>query len=355
MKWIGGVILLIITMILIVMAMFMFPWFSTKTEYHRVNIEESGLEYWEKLGDIERDWDKSTYGLTDYEMESSTTLDWTRTGLNTTKSSGKISYDSSVKTGGWSGSYRDMVANDYPVPGFLAGGEEQLNLYTNTFYILVVGILMSVISLIFIIIAGLGKLKAIIPKILVGITIIFVVIAPLYYALGLPPAIKNDHEKVQLISATAGNATESPSEGSSSIMGEANENSGDGQPLSSIKWGPELGWWLSVVAIFMAIITIGFVEGKQLPKDTTSDHMHDKYREFDEPPGRGRDRRRDSRGMYDQEYIPPPSRRHRGRPDDYYDDPDRGSAPPPEPAGRGDRGPPPPRPPRRNRPPENGH
>jgi hypothetical protein len=347
MKWIGGVVLLIITMVMIIIAIFMFPWFSTKTEYNRQAIESSDLEYWEEIGGYERDWDKSTYGLMDYEMKTSSTFT-NGTSTNMTPMSGKIKYDSSVKDGGWSGSYQEMVQAGYPSPGFLAGGEEQLSLYSNTYYMLLFGVIMAIISLVFVIIAGMGKINAIIPKILVAITIIFVVLAPLYFALGLPPAIKKDHEKVQAILNPI-NATETPSEGGSSIMGSANEKSGAGAILATIEWGPELGWWLSVVAIFMAIITIGFIEGKKPPVDSTPTQMHDKYHEYDEPPGR--QRRGGGRG-YDQDYIPPPSRRQRGRGgDDYYDDYDGGSAPPP-PGGRGR---PPPRPPRRNRPPQDGY
>lgn len=364
MKWVGGAVLLIITIILLVMAIFMFPWFSTKTTYYRDRINDSDLEYWdEKLDGVERDWDETTYGLTDYEMKSSENLDWFRDGQNGSSNSGKIEYTSSVKSGGWDGSYRDMAMEDYPVPGYLAGGQEQLNVYTYTYYMIILAIILAVVGIICIIIAGFEKINALIPKIIVGITIIFVVLAPLYFALALPPAIKTDHEKLQDIKNAWGNETvPAPPEGGSSIMGEANEKSEGGKILSHIDWGPELGWWLSIIAIFTCIITIAFIEGKRPVEPSTPDYVRRKYHEFDRPPKRPP--KRSTGTTYEQEYIPPPSQR--GRSDGYYDDdyggarggeyyddhdyvPPRSgpSAPPPSPGyGRA-----PPRPPRRNRPP----
>ncbi|WP_455392744.1 hypothetical protein [[Eubacterium] cellulosolvens] len=364
MKWVGGAILLIVTIIFIVLAIFMFPWFTTKTEYNIETINDNNPDYWDDhLDGIEREWDETTYSLMDYEMQSSSKLDWDRDGQNDSTNSGKIKYDSSVKSGGWDGSYRDMAMEDYPVPGFLAGGSEQHNVYTYTYYMLLLSVILAVVGIILTLVAGLGKIKAIIPKILVGITIIFVVLAPLYFALALPPAISNDHEKLQAITSFGNQTVQEPEppEGGSSIMGEANEKSEGGRVLSHITWGPELGWWLSIIAIFTCIITIAFIEGKAPPVSSTPDNMRTKYHEFDQRP-----RRRMDRGSsYEQEYIPPPSRRGRddyyddygGGRDDYYDDygsgydypPRRGPRRPPPPSQ--DYGRPPPRPLRRRPPP----
>ena len=58
MKWIGGAVLLIVTIILLIMAMFMFPWFKTKTEYNIDVINENSPEYWNQKADgIEHTWD----------------------------------------------------------------------------------------------------------------------------------------------------------------------------------------------------------------------------------------------------------------------------------------------------------
>ena len=297
----------------------MFPWFTTKTTFNRENIGNSNMDYWADYDNVERDWDKTTYWISDYEMESSVAMDWERNGMNTTSSSGRIEYASSAKDGGWEGSYSDMARSDHPVPGFLAGGDEQLNVYTYTYYLIIFSIIMAIVGIICAIVAGLGKMSPVVPKVIVGITAALVVIAPLYFALALPPAINGDFESLQDVSDPLGNRTaEAPPQGGSSIMGEANERGESGTgALSHIEWGPELGWWLSIVAIFTTIVTIAFIEGKKPKPPTTPDHMKRKYHEFDDRP---RPRGRDYPPTYDQEYIPPPSRRRSAPADDYYQD-----------------------------------
>jgi hypothetical protein len=367
MKWIGGAVLLIITIIMLIMAMFMFPWFKTKTEYNIDIINENSPEYWNQNADgIEHRWDESIYYLEEYEMKCSTNRDWERNGGNDSASSGKIRYDSSGTKGGWDGSYRDMAAAGYPVQGYLAGGKQQLNVFNYTYYMVLLAIILSIVGIILVAVAGVGKISPTVPKVVIGVTVIFVVLAPLYFAFALPPAIRGDDEELFMIQnpLQSRNHT-SPAEGNEQIMGEGNENIKDNDGytviLSTKSWGPELGWWFSVVAIFTAIITIGFVEGKTKPTDTTPRNMRSKYHEFDRPePGR---RRGDE--------FHGPSDRGRGR-DDYYDDYDRGSDsrydddyaredyPPPRrrsrepnsrrgPAPDYDYGRPPPRPPRRGR------
>ena len=366
MKWIGGAVLLIITIIILIMAMFMFPWFKTKTEYNIDKIDDNSPEYWNQKADgIEHAWDESIYYLEEYELKCSANRDWERDGGNNSASSGKIRYDTPVTKGGWDGSYRDMAAAGYPVQGYLAGGKQQSNVYNYTYYMVLLSIILSIVGIILVAVAGVGKISPTVPKVVVGVTVIFVVLAPLYFAFGLPPAIRGDDEELFKIQnpLESRNHT-SPAEGNEQIMGEGNENIKDDDGytviLSTKSWGPELGWWLSVVAIFTAIITIGFIEGKTKPTDATPRNMRNRYHEFDRPepgsrrdddfygPG-GRDRGRDD---YYNDY----DRGRGGR--DNYDDYDRGDYPPPRrrpPDQYSSRGPPPsydygrppPRPPRR--------
>lgn len=355
MKWIGGIVLSIITIILLIMAMFIFPWFGTKTEYWRERINEVRPEYWDEgLGGIERDWDESTYYLQEYELKSSAKQDWLRTNVSNATSSGTLEYNAAPKEGGWEGSYYEMMDANYPVPGFLAGGNEQLNVYNNTYYMVLLAIILSIIGIIFIIIAGLGKINPTIPKVLVGIAVIFTVLAPIYFALALPMAIETDDEELQNIKGTN---NESPPEGGGQIMGNANERDKlEGVTLASIDWAPELGWWFSVGAIFTSIVTIAFITGGKSEPERVSRDMRRKYHEFD------RQSEYDDRRDYDEEYIPPTRRQ---RSDGYYEeesggrrrepyDYERGGRPRPGPReppqrSRYDYGRPTPRPPRKGR------
>jgi hypothetical protein len=358
MKWIGGAVLLVITIILLIMSLFIFPWYTTETKYDVQSINDNNPDYWdEKLDGVEHEWDKSTYYIQHYELESSTNLDWTRNNENTSSNSGKIEYNSPVSEGGWDGSYRDMVKEDYPVPGYLVGGEEQLNVFNYTYYMLLLSIILTIVGIICIAIAGTGKITPTLPKVIVVIAAIFIVLAPVYFALGLPLAINTDFEEYQLINKPPGNATlddDGPPEGGSSIMGEANERSDGGTILSKIEWGPGFSWFFAIGAIFTSIITLGFIEGKQPEPDTTPDTLKRRYHEFDTPYDRSTRRRQPSRRSvdYDQEYIPPPGKQRGGFYDDYGLDRGRGGGgPPPRPPARRRSGPPP-RPPRRgSRPP----
>lgn len=320
MKWIGGVILLIITIVLLIIAVFMLPWFSTKTNYERERINENIPEYWEEsLGGVERDWDESTYYMQSYEMKSSRPLNWSSSKAGGSTSSGKLHYNSDPSTGGWNGNFESMIKAGYPVQGFLPGGPEQLAVFNFTYYILIFSIIMSIICIVFIILGGLEKLGAIVPKVIVGITIIFVIITPLYFALALPPAIESDSKEYQKtmdpINFTA--SYNRPAE-AGGIMGEANEKDDkENMVTAHTEFAPGLGWWLAVGAIFTTIITIGFVTGpgEGSPAEPENRYSSRKYHEFDRPYEKEREReQRYSESYYEEED------QYRSRDTDRYSD-----------------------------------
>jgi hypothetical protein len=264
MKWIVGVILLIVSIILIILSIFMFPWFTTKTTYDRINIEEFCSHYWDdNLGGVERDWDESIYSLRSYELRSSRPVNWSGSSTSGGTSSGDLLYNSKPTAGGWDGTYQEMVDNNIPVAGFLPGGSEQLAIYNFVYYVLLISIVLALISIVLIILAGMEKIGALLPKIVVGITIIFVILAPLYFALALPPAIEADSKEYNSVKnpLNQNNTYRRPPE-AGGIMGEANEKDDDsGRITSTTEFAPATGWWMAIVAIFLTIITIAFVSG----------------------------------------------------------------------------------------------
>lgn len=300
MKWIGGVILLIITIILLIVGAFFFPWFTTKTEYNREVIDNVNENYWDdKLSGVERDWDESTYHLQHYELETSRAWDWNKNGSKESKSSGKLLYNSAPEAGGWDGSYRSIVEAGYPPPGFMAGGNEQLSVYNFTYYMCIFAIIIACIAIIFVIIAGLEKISVLVPKILVGVAIILVILAPLYFALALPPAIEKDDKELFKVQDTyATNTTEHrrPPE-AGGIMGGAKERDEEsGDVTSKTDFAPEFGWWLAIGAIFTTIISVGFVTGPAPAGTTPPDYSRRRYHEFDQPDERYRFERDYERG-----------------------------------------------------------
>jgi hypothetical protein len=348
MKWIGGVILIIVTIILLIIAVFMFPWFSTKTTYEQDTIEKYVPDYWEEnLGgeEYERDWDETVYHLQSYEIKSSRPINMSSAKSGASTSSGMLHYNSEPSAGGWEGNHKSMIEAGYPVPGFLPGGPEQLAVYNFTYYLNIISIIMAIVCIIFIILAGLEKIGAIIPKILVGITIIFVVLGPLYFALGLPAAIEADSKEYNKV-RYPGNSTAEynrPAE-AGGIMGKANEmDDASDRVTSTTEFAPGLGWWLAVGAIFTTIITIGFITGPGAAAYAKPDDERSrrKYHEYDDLYDRDRAHYSDEgRTRYDADHEP-----YRGE----YDDgqPRYSRRPPPSPPRSQDYGRPPPRPPRR--------
>ncbi len=356
MKWIGGVILLIITIILLVMAIFMFPWFTTKTTYTREVINDVSPDYWdENLGGAEREWDESNFYLQEYELKSSSAWDWGENASEPTKSTGMLPYNSKPTAGGWDGSYRSIIDAKYPKPGFLAGGTEQLNVYNFTYYMVIFSIILSIVCIILITLTGFNKIGAIVPKVVVVVTIIVIILAPLYLALGLPPAIETDNSELHKVADPLGttNTTYRKPAEAGGIMGKANEKDDTtGRTTATTDFAPGIGWWLAIGAIFTTIITIAFIGGK--PKNEQEaglpDHLRRKYHEFDQPSERGQEHYKDDqygtprgRDSYDNGYGRAPERypdhgRSRTSPTEYH-------RPPPPP--RDDYYRPPPRPPRR--------
>jgi hypothetical protein len=237
--------------------------------------------------------------------------------------------------------------------------------------------------------------------------IIFAILAPIYFAIFLPGAYEEDNdaqcEIVEEQYAAAGindtfECPESPqAEGfmASAENTEADDN-GTERVVSEEEWGPDIGWWMAVIAIFLAMFAFVCAEGKPkppapAPRDEYYDDAYDSrsgspdpYDDgyggrppprgppargpppggyYDDGYGGGPPPRGPPGGHYDDGYGGGPPRRGpppRGPPPDYYDDgygappPRRGPpprGPPPDYYDDGYGGPPPRGPPRRGPPP----
>ena len=370
MKWIGGFILMIITMVFLVIAIFMFPWYTTKTVYERDYINREYREYWDdNLDGMERDWDESTFYLQNYELRSSNAWDWGENGSTPRKSSGTLYYNSEPSAGGWDGSAEKIDDAGYPKTGFLPGGTEQLTVYNYTYYFEIISTILAIVSIIFVILAGIQKIRATIAKIIVVITAILVVIGPIYFAIMLPFAIDTDCEEIHKVQDPfeQNKTYESPAE-ADGIWGTTNEKDPADRITATTDFTPGLGWWMAICAIFSSIITLVFISDPNEIKSTTPEHLKRKYHELDKDytpdqgPGYGdggasrsydRSSLRETGGAYDY-HGDDQTRRQPSAPPRY----DYGRPPPRRPRhgqDRGyDRGPgsgyPPSRPPRRRQP-----
>ncbi len=125
--------------------------------------------------------------------------------------------------------------------------ENQAKLYTNVYYIMIVTLVVAIISLICLILSGIGKLGIKIAGIKIGailllLTMIFAIVAPAYFAAAVPGAMHEDDATWD-----------------KGFMGSEEE--------AGVKttWSPGYGWYFAVVAFVLALIgmIITLVPGKK--------------------------------------------------------------------------------------------
>lgn len=121
--------------------------------------------------------------------------------------------------------------------------------YDNTYYITIAALILSVITLILLILVGIGKVALVkIGVIFLLITMIFAVVAPVYFAVALPGAMDEDAEDTGgYDKGFMGSESDYPMAGTDST------------------WGPGYGWYLAIVAFVFALIglIITVIPGKK--------------------------------------------------------------------------------------------
>ncbi|MCK5561980.1 MAG: hypothetical protein KAJ51_15380, partial [Thermoplasmata archaeon] len=282
------------------------------------------------------------FGLQKYQLKSSDARDWDNDGYNDSAKSKEYIYTDQPDKGGWDGSYDDIRESKH-IGVWKYGGPAQLDIYNMVYLFVLITIIMAIICCVLIPLAGLSKIPPVAAKIMIVIAIIFVIIGPLYFAIGLPDAIGTDADK---------KGFEAPPE-AGGIMGNADErDQATNLPMTVTEFAPGLGWWLSVISIFLVIISLGFVTSPAPPAPPPlhpppefaggSGGYEDEYSSYGGQP-------RDQYGPQDR-YGPPPAG-GRTTAHDLY-------GPPPPDRLSGGPGPPPPPPPphsgqrvRRRRPP----
>ncbi len=328
-RWAVGVILMVIAIVFLILAMIYFPWFTTKTEFTKKNIEPEEWAYDENLegyGAPEREYDEVEFGLQTYQIKSSDARDWDNDSYVDGAKSKEYTYTDKPDKGGWDGSYDDIIESKH-IGAWKYGGPAQLDIYNMVYMFVLLTIIFAIICIILIPLAGMRKIPPIAAKVMIVVTIIFVIIGPLYFAIGLPDAIGTDADK---------KGFDVPPE-AGGIMGNADErDQATNDIISDTEFAPGLGWWLSIISIFLVIISLGFVTTPappappplQPPPEFRGGGYEDEYSPYGEPPA----------GRYGPQdrYGPPggagPTDRYGGPPDRYGS----GGGPPPPP-------PPPPR------------
>ena len=125
--------------------------------------------------------------------------------------------------------------------------------YSNTFYIAIVALVLGIIGLITAVMAGIGKLSAKIVTIFLLLTMIFAVVAPVYFAVALPGAMDEDW-----------------SGGWDKGFWDSGEETSV-EPITGTEYtstytiGPGYGWYLAIVAFVFALIglIITVIPGKK--------------------------------------------------------------------------------------------
>jgi hypothetical protein len=308
-KWYVGMILAVVIIIGSYLAMTAYPWFSIETEYPSTSPVDTV---------------KVTYSLKEYEIESRDELMDLEPDYPSLEE-GTYKINDKPEDGGWDGDHDEYE---------LSGRPEQLKVYSLAYNLMILTILMAVICVILIPLAGLGKIPV---KAAVGVAIvmtIFAILGPIYYGIFMPIAFDDDNEEIYEETKDAMialNTTENITKPESlqSIWGDSSNIDvyrQVGVEGAESHWRPALGWWITIVLIFLAIVSIGMIDGPRRPRDRLSsrdedDYYGDRREDWDTyPDDRGRPPPRDS---YDRGRGPPPDRRddydRRPPPPDYYD------------------------------------
>lgn len=284
-KWYAGMVLSGIVIVGILISMMYYPWFSIETEYPPNSAVDSMTV---------------TYKLDEYEVSSIDDLAYLEPRDRHVEA-GTFQIKDAPEDGGWDGDYADFANSGRPA---------QLEVYINTYYLLLITIIIAVVTTILIPLAGLGKIP---PKAAIGVAIlmtVFAILGPIYYGIFMPIAFDNDMEEIYRESKAAALASNQTSnitapEPLQSVWGDSNNIDvyrQVGIDGAQSHWRPGLGWWIGIIMIFLAIVSIGMIEGPKRPGYGTDRYRDDAYG----------DRRDDY--DYDDRRRPPPRR------DDYYDD-----------------------------------
>jgi hypothetical protein len=178
---------------------------------------------------------------------------------------------SEVPLGGWGGEFSDSPP----------GQPNKLEIFNlaNTF--LTIALVFAIISLILICLGGLKKIPALPPKIVAALFILFAILAPIYFAVFLPEVFHKDAEGVYKAHERFHNAGYKKPPEASVFMGKETKRLESGELQTERSWEPGLGWYLAVIALFLAIATLPCIEGK--PKEVMPE-TRDEFREEYFPP-----------------------------------------------------------------------
>jgi hypothetical protein len=270
-KWPAGIVLAGIVIGLMFFAMEQ-PWFTNS------DITNDASQTAEVT--VETD-----YYLTGYEAEASAN--------GTAISTGFIDYENEPVEGGWNADYQEH------------GHEAKNEVFSTSYNLVLLTMLMAVLSAITIPIAGMGYMTPIVPKLFCVLMIIFSILAPIYFAVFLPGAFEEDQEK--LCEFHPDDPRYHDEDGvclevkqADGFMASSEDKDRDtGRIVGEQEWGPGFGWWMAVISIFLAMFAFVCAEGKKKapPLDERRpDDYHDDYADpYDnrhgspDPYGGGRD------------------------------------------------------------------
>jgi len=316
-KWIIGMTLAVVVILLIIISIFM-PWFKVRNEVIMVGGSDPAPYWIEQEYSLQEGSAKSNARVFDTDGDGSPD----NPKLKDERLDKKAYVTDADHAGAWNGDY-------------LEGGKpEMYDVVEMCYMLIIIVILLAATTAALIPIAGVGKLTPWAPKGIGVVLILLIALIPIYYAFFLPQAINGDTKNDYRLD------NEGSLEGYDSDLvpgAEAFMSSGDySNPINLTvteegEWevGPGLGWWIAVIAIFLSIGMVACISGPALPPGAPDDRPYS--RDYDDP---YRDEHRDRYdSSYRDEYPEPPPRR--GPPRRGYDD-ESSRRPPPD----YDRGPP---------------
>jgi hypothetical protein len=98
---------------------------------------------------------------------------------------------------------------------------------------------LAIVAMVFLVIAGLGKISGRIIALFLLLSLVISLIPPLYFAAAVPDAVKEDCQN---------EIFDSDWDWPDGFIGDDKEND------ANIEWGPESGWYLSLAAMIMQVV-----------------------------------------------------------------------------------------------------
>lgn len=251
-KWYVGTIMVALSIASIILLLY-YPLLQPIWEYKEIDTWQSGnthtrfYEYSYQSGYV-----KSDYGV-DYDGD----------GKNETQSP---TYSYYTDPNSSNNSYEKRFAMNKDAK--LGGHPSLLRAFTNSYYMVMVVLVLTILSLALFPLAGLGKISPSVPKAVAGIAAVLIIASSLYLVFAVPDAIETDEitraKYLYLEDPQHSNLVGfkyEPGNGTNFYWGQSYIDNLNGSVVrQDAQWGAGYGWWLTLGIFFLLILSTSFID-----------------------------------------------------------------------------------------------